>query len=222
VGTTEFAGTRHALLAVTDTGVGMDAETLARVFDPFFTTKGDHGTGLGLATVHGIVTQSEGQIVVYSESGHGTTFKIYLPLSGGAVAAPKPPPAAAAGGAETVLVVEDDPSVRSIVSTMLEARGYDVLTAEGGDEAFATVQQCDGNIALVLSDLIMRGLNGRQTVEGLRRLHPDAKVLYMSGYTDDTVIRSGPLEPGMAFIQKPFSGEELAGRVRELLDGTAA
>jgi two-component system, cell cycle sensor histidine kinase and response regulator CckA len=208
----------HALLAVTDTGLGMDAETTARIFEPFFTTKGDAGTGLGLATVHGIVMQSGGQIVVYSEPGHETTFKIYLPLSAGGVAAPKPPAPFADGGTETVLVVEDDPAVRSIVRTMLEARGYDVLAAEGGDEALAAIEQHDGRVALVLSDLIMRGLNGRQTVDRIRETQPDTKVLYMSGYTDDTVIRSGALEPGTAFIQKPFSGDDLARRVRELLD----
>jgi two-component system cell cycle sensor histidine kinase/response regulator CckA len=212
-----------AVLSVRDSGTGMDPETVARVFEPFFTTKGAEGTGLGLATVHGIVSQSGGEITLDTAPGRGTTFHVSLPLSD----APPPPAAAAApavdvSGAETVLVVEDDPSVRSVVAAMLRANGYSVLSAGDGNEAATIAEDPETRVDLVLSDLMMRGLDGHETVLRIRARRPDVKVLYMSGYTDDAIIRNGDLEPGTAFVQKPFSGEELAARVRRLLDGSGA
>lgn len=208
-----------ALLSVSDTGCGMDAETAAQIFDPFFTTKRD-GTGLGLATVHGIVTQSGGSIWVYSEPGEGTTFKVYLPLAATAnapaLAPSQPVPAGLAG--ETILLVEDDDQVRAVVLRMLESLGYRVLSAGDGDAALDLAASCDVPIDLLLSDLIMPGLGGREVAERLRPLHPEAAVLYMSGYSDEAVIRRGILDRKAAFIEKPFASGDLARRVREALD----
>jgi PAS domain S-box-containing protein len=209
---------RDAVLSIEDEGIGMDAETVARIFEPFFSTKGEQGTGLGLATVDRIVTQSGGYSVVDSVPGRGTTFEVHLPLSSGVPESAATPVPTAPGGAETILLVDDDPAVRSIVCQMLEDRGYEVVTAESGEHALEVVSRHSGPIALVLSDLVMRGLSGRQTAEGVREVHPHAKVLFMSGYSDDAVLGNGGLEPGTGFIQKPFSNDELAGRVRELLD----
>jgi len=213
---------RFAVLSVADTGEGMDAETAARIFEPFFTTKAD-GTGLGLATVHGIVTQSGGTIWVYSEPGSGTTFKIYLPLSGddmreGAAAPAPPAPTAAAG--EHVLIVEDDRQVRAIVTQMLASKGFEVTPAADADEALACA---DGPnpFDVVLSDLVMPDVNGRDLVAEIKRRQPHAAVIYMSGYSDDAVRRRGVLEPGSAFIEKPFSSDELVRRIRALLDAKA-
>jgi signal transduction histidine kinase len=214
---------RHALLSVTDEGTGIDASTASSIFDPFYTTKGDEGTGLGLATVHGIVAQSGGQIVLDTELGRGSTFNVYLPLSAQELPTPKASPGATSNkGTETILLVEDDPAVRAIVSAMLTARGYDIVDAGGGEEAILRFETCERPIELVVSDLKMRGLDGSQTIDRIRVLEPATKVLYMSGYTDDEIIRGGGLRPGTGFIQKPFSGDELASRVRELLDGVAA
>jgi two-component system, cell cycle sensor histidine kinase and response regulator CckA len=217
------AAPRHALLSVSDEGSGIDAATASHMFEPFFTTKGDKGTGLGLATVHGIVAQSGGQVVLDTAVGRGSTFSVYLPLCSAELSVqPTAPVAANDDGTETILIVEDDPTVRSIVSRMLVARGYDILDAADGEEAIVRFEARDSPIQLVVSDLIMHGLDGRQTIERIRKLEPTMKVLYMSGYTDDAIIRSGGLTPGTGFIQKPFSGEELAARVRGLLDGVAA
>jgi PAS domain S-box-containing protein len=211
-----------ALLRVVDEGAGMDAATASRIFEPFFTTKGDTGTGLGLPTVHGIVAQSGGKVVVDTALGSGSTFSVYLPLCAEELSSSRTPRAVANGeGSETILVVEDDSTVRSIVSTMLSGRGYEILEAAGGEEAILRFHAREQSIPLVICDLIMRRLDGRQTVDGIRGIEPATKVLYMSGYTDDAIIRSGGLGPGTGFIQKPFSGEELATRVRELLDGVA-
>jgi PAS domain S-box-containing protein len=209
--------TGHAVLSVTDTGCGMDDQTAARIFEPFFTTKGENGTGLGLATVHGIVSQSGGRISVASEPGNGTTFRVFLPLAEGV-----PAPAAvllqkAAGGAESILVIEDEPMVRTIVTAMLEDRGYNVVAVDGSEAAIATVSASTASFDLVLSDLVMPGLNGRQTVGCLRELGCDAKVLYMSGYADE-VLLGGPLDPATALLQKPFDGDALARQVRATLD----
>jgi two-component system cell cycle sensor histidine kinase/response regulator CckA len=201
---------RDAVLVVGDDGLGMDAETARRIFEPFFTTKGDHGTGLGLATVHGIITQSGGRISVESRPGRGTTFKICLPLATGL----------ACRGAETILLVEDDPNVRSVAATMLEERGYTVLPTENGDAAVALAADSrTGPISLLLSDLIMRGASGRQAAERVRKLQPGVKVLFMSAYTGE-ILRVADF-PGAGFIQKPFTGDELARHVRGLLDGPA-
>jgi PAS domain S-box-containing protein len=210
-----------ALFSVTDSGVGMDAETAARIFEPFFSTKGEHGTGLGLATVHGIVNQIGGTIEVVSELGRGTRIGISFPLSDFAPAPHASSPEEATGGAETILVVEDEPSVRTIVSVMLSDQGYNVLVAGGGQEALAAVASSPGSIDLVLSDLIMPGMSGRETADRIRELQPGVKVLYMSGYTDDTEIRVGALPSGTGFLQKPFGGQALADSVRSLLDQVA-
>jgi two-component system, cell cycle sensor histidine kinase and response regulator CckA len=212
---------RYAVLSVSDTGCGMDSETASQIFEPFFTTKSANGTGLGLATVHGIVKQSNGHIWVYSEPGQGTTFKIYLPLVDGAVERPAEPAAAPAkGGAERVLLLEDDPDVRTIVAQMLGTCGYTVVSAADGDEAIAIAERSE-KFDLLLTDVVMSGLSGRETAERIREIHDGIGVLYMSGYTDDAIVRRGALNPGTAFIQKPFSSDELARKVREALDPVA-
>jgi two-component system cell cycle sensor histidine kinase/response regulator CckA len=218
------ADDKQARLIVRDDGIGMDATTAAQIFEPFFTTKGvGEGTGLGLSMVHGIISQSDGQIAVESEPGQGTTFTITLPLADGVVALPEPITLApAAGGTETILLVEDDPVVRAVVTDMLDQRGYRLVTAGGGEEALALAHASPGTVDLLITDLMMGGLNGRETAEAVREHQPQAKVLYMSGYTDDAVIRVDGHELGISFLQKPFSGEELGRRVRELLDSNAA
>jgi len=213
------AGRRLALLIVRDDGTGMDPVTASQIFEPFFTTKGAEGTGLGLSTVHGVVTQSGGQIAVDSRPGEGTTFTIGLPLAAEDDSLPEPvavPPAR--GGAETILLAEDNAMVARAVSRLLRPRGYRVISVESGEDAIEVARNAPGTIDLFLTDLIMRGLTGRKAAEGVLEHQPHAKVLYMSGYTEDVVIRVGHFEPGTAFIPKPFSGEDLAHRVRELLD----
>ena len=208
----------YVMLAVSDTGEGMDAETQARIFEPFFTTKGQgKGTGLGLATVYGIVKQSGGFAWVYSELGKGTAFKIYLPLAEGT---PEAILAAGgvAGGSETVLLVEDEAKLRALTRSILESRGYKVLEAHTSMEALLIPGQHKGPIHLLLTDVVMPLMNGREVAEKLAKLHPQMKILFMSGYTDDTVVRHGVLESGMAFLQKPFSPDTLARKVREVLD----
>jgi two-component system cell cycle sensor histidine kinase/response regulator CckA len=210
---------QQALLRVSDTGVGMDTETASRVFEPFFTSK-DEGTGLGLATVHGIVTQSGGEITFTTVPGIGTTFEITLPLTNRSPSAPPTaPPQRAKTGTETILLVEDEPAVRNVVTAMLESFGYTVIAASGGDQAVAACEQRDGNIDLLLTDMMMRGLDGHTTAAHLRELQPQLPVLYMSGYTGDSVFRPDELPPLTAFLQKPFSADELALAVRQLLDG---
>jgi two-component system cell cycle sensor histidine kinase/response regulator CckA len=207
------------LIIVTDGGQGIDAVTAGRIFDPFFTTKGEKGTGLGLATVHGIVAQSGGQISVDSEPGHGASFTVRLPLSRDELERPDEAEAPRNDhGTETILVVEDDPSVRTVVATMLESRGYEIVGAADGEDAIGRFRDEDCTISLVVSDLMMGSLGGRETIERIRRLAPTTKVLYMSGYSDDSSTLTCELTPETGFIQKPFSGDELATRVRDLLD----
>jgi two-component system, cell cycle sensor histidine kinase and response regulator CckA len=210
----------HALLAVSDTGCGMDDAIKAHIFEPFFTTKGPgKGTGLGLATVYGIVKQSGGCIDVYSELGRGTTFKIYFPLVREPVSVAK----SYRGlrlmphGSETVLLVEDEDAVRSLARHVLRSCGYTVLEADDGQRAVQLVEDHRGPIDLVVSDVVMPYLGGRQLVERLAALRPGLKVLFMSGYTDDAVVRHGVLATDYAFLQKPFTPTALAQRVREVL-----
>jgi CheY-like chemotaxis protein len=209
------------MLAVSDTGVGMDRETQARIFEPFFTTKQKgQGTGLGLATVYGIVKQSDGHIWLYSEPGHGSTFKVYLPR----VDAPvdRLAPAAAAAplrGSETILVVEDEPAVRELVRRTLERRGYRVLVAPTPADAVEIARRQPDGIQLLLSDVILPQMSGRKVASLVAERQADLRVLYMSGYTDESVAYHGIVEQGAAFLQKPFTPDALARKVREALNG---
>ena len=214
----------YAMIAVSDTGVGMDAATQARIFEPFFTTKEiGKGTGLGLATVYGIVKQSGGWIWVYSEPGQGTTFKIYLPRVTEAVppAAVTPAPPASVRGSETILLVEDDEMIRNLVQKVLQANGYRVLVAANGRDAERVAGQHEGPIHLLMTDVVMPGMNGREVAERLAAARAGVRVLYLSGYTDDAIVHHGVLEPGVAFLQKPFTPAVLGRRVREVLDSPA-
>jgi len=211
----------HVCLTVSDSGTGMDAQTQMRVFEPFFTTKeAGRGTGLGLAMVYGVVKQSGGSIWVYSEVGKGTTFNVYLPQSEGGAEklVQKSPQRVDLRGSETVLLVEDDPAVRGLVRSMLEARGYTVISPESPDEAVSLCTNYSGSMDLLLTDMILPGTTGRLIAEQVGRLRPGIKVLYMSGYTDDTLIHAKGLEEGLAFLQKPFTVAMLAAKVREVLD----
>ncbi len=209
------------MLAVSDTGSGMDEQTRSRVFEPFFTTKEPgKGTGLGLATVYGIVKQSGGDIRLYSEVGAGTTFKIYLPRVAEMVSPPEPPASAIAPrGDETVLLVEDEPEVRDLAREILEGNGYTVLQACDAQEAVFMAERHAGPIRLLLTDVIMPRQSGRALVERLRPLRPEMQVLYMSGYTNEAIVRHGVLDPDTLFIQKPFSPAALGHKVRAAIDG---
>jgi signal transduction histidine kinase/CheY-like chemotaxis protein len=212
-----------AFLSVTDAGTGIDAATALHIFEPFFSTKGDNGTGLGLATVHGIVAQSGGEITLATQPGRGSTFTVQLPLCHGEISHDQAAPlVATTNGTEAILVVEDDAAVRSIVSTMLADHGYEIVDAADGEEAIRQFGASERPIQLIVSDLMMRGLNGQQTVERIRDIEPATKALYMSGYTGDSLVRSGDLGDGTTFIQKPFTSDELATCVRDLLDGAVA
>jgi CheY-like chemotaxis protein len=209
---------QYVLLAVTDTGCGMDEATRARLFEPFFTTKEQgKGTGLGLATVYGIVKQAGGYIKVYSERGHGTTFKIYLPAVGEDQQEEKPD-LVTPGGTETVLLVEDEEAVRALTCLLLRRGGDNVLTAANGTEALEVAFRHAGPIDLLVTDVVMPGMSGRQVAEALRLWHPDLRVLFVSGYTDDAVVRHGVLESETAFLQKPYTVTDLARKVRAVLD----
>jgi CheY-like chemotaxis protein len=210
----------HVLLAISDSGTGMSEEVRRRLFEPFFTTKaGGGGTGLGLATVFGVVKQSGGSIFVYSEEGRGTTFKIYLPVS----ERPVDPPhdgdrPVSERGTETVVVVEDDPSVRELVRLMLGDCGYVVLTAADADAAVGLCAEHPDGVDLLLTDVVMPDVGGRVLAERLTALFPALRVLFMSGYSDEAVFRHGIIRPDTAFIEKPFSQAALARKVREVLD----
>ena len=211
----------YVMLALSDTGVGMDSATQARIFEPFFTTKGPRkGTGLGLAMVYGIVKQSGGNIGVYSEPGQGTTFKIYLPkidepIDGGLASSPPPSPSY---GKETVLVVEDEEGVRALVRDILEQSGDTVLEASHGAQALETSERHPGPIHLFLTDVVMPEMSGRELVQRLAPLRPASKVLFMSGYTANAVVHRGALDSETEFLQKPFTAATLTRKVREILD----
>jgi two-component system, cell cycle sensor histidine kinase and response regulator CckA len=211
----------YILLAVTDNGSGIAAETIPHIFEPFFTTKEPgKGTGLGLSTVYGIVSQSGGRIEVYSEIGRGTTFKVYLPQEGTA-AQPITPAREdlAPAGSETILLVEDEDAVRQITRELLVEAGYDVIDSGSPAEALLLASSCAKPTGLILTDVVMPGMSGRQLAQRLRVTRPFWKVLYMSGYSDDTVGEDGVLEPGVHFLAKPFTRQELLRKVRDVLDG---
>ncbi len=210
----------HVMLAMSDTGSGMADEIRERIFEPFFTTKGiGKGSGLGLAIVFGIVQQSGGCIHVYSEPGQGTTFKIYLPAVSDAVLPDvSSDPASSLGGGETVLLVEDEEEVRVLAARSLQDRGYQLLTAVDGQDAVAVMQTYENDIDLILTDVVMPNLSGRELVELFRQRFPRAGVIFMSGYTDDAVLRHGLLTADAAFIQKPYTPSSLAAKVRAVLD----
>jgi two-component system, cell cycle sensor histidine kinase and response regulator CckA len=217
------ADARSVLLRVRDTGVGMDAATLAHVFEPFYTTKGGVlGTGLGLATVFGIVQQSGGELTVESEPGRGACFEISLPAATAAAREEAAPaePASSLRGSETILLVEDDPSVRAAVRRILERYGYDVVEASDGATALAVCGGRKPPVNLVVTDVVMPGMNGVELVERIHRLHPDLPALYVSGYVDSSV--AGRLDTGesLTLLQKPFSADTLARKVREALAGS--
>jgi nitrogen-specific signal transduction histidine kinase/CheY-like chemotaxis protein len=210
----------YVMLAVSDTGHGMDADTRAHLFEPFFTTKGvGKGTGLGLATVFGIVKQNHGLINVYSEPTRGTTFKIYLPRAGAeTTAAAEVVQQRPLRGSETVLFVEDEEQILNLGKRILQRQGYTVLAAPAPEQALALAAQHAGPIHLLVTDVVMPGMNGKELVERVRISRPDLKCLFMSGYTADIIAHHGVLEAGVAFLQKPFTIHTLAEKVREVLE----
>ena len=212
---------RYVMLAVTDTGTGMDAKIKARIFEPFFTTKPvGKGTGLGLATVYGVVQQIGGYIWLYTELGHGTSFKIYLPRVDAVEteAASEASLAGALDGSETVLVAEDEEAVRQIIEKALDAHGYRVLSARDGAEALERASAYAGQIDLLVTDVVMPDMNGRELSRRLVENRPNLRTLYLSGYTDDAILHRGVLQQGVAFLQKPFSLRMLARKVREVIE----
>jgi two-component system, cell cycle sensor histidine kinase and response regulator CckA len=207
------------MLSVSDTGVGMTAEIQRKIFEPFFTTKGPtEGTGLGLATSDGIVKQSGGHIAVDSQLGHGSTFRVYLPRINEEAHPAIAPPAVSRLGTETILLAEDEPALRELTREVLEEHGYTVIVAGSGDGALKRAGTYPGAIDLLLTDVVMPRLSGRELAERLARLRPGLRVIFMSGYTDDAVVRHGVLVPSTAFIQKPFGPESLLAKIREVLD----
>jgi PAS domain S-box-containing protein len=210
----------YVLLAVTDTGIGMTADTVAHIFEPFYTTKeSGQGTGLGLSTVYGIVKQSGGYIWVYSEVGKGTTFKVYLPQVKDAVqVSPAPAAPTTRKGHETILLVEDEPAVRELTQMVLSERGYTVIEAQTPRDAERLAGNNGAEIHLLLTDVVMPGISGRELAKRLTERYPNLRVLYMSGYTYNVIARDGTLEEGISFLQKPFTPQVLAERVREALD----
>jgi PAS domain S-box-containing protein len=211
----------YVMLAISDTGAGMDSETQSHIFEPFFTTKGPKGTGLGLSTVYGIVKQSGGYIWVYSEPGKGTTFKIYLPRVAEAAETPALvaiPAESTDPGTETILLVEDEANLRYLARQYLEKQGYRVIEAADGAVAMQIAVAHEGVIHLLLTDVIMPGMNGRELAQRISEIRPNVKILYMSGYTENVIGRNGTLDAGVRLLQKPFSLRDLKSKVREVLD----
>jgi len=212
---------RYVMLRVTDTGQGMEPDTLSHVFEPFFTTKPmGKGTGLGLATVYGIVKQSGGGIRVESATDRGTGFGSYLPAVEGesGMAVQRAGSERIAGGTETILVAEDEPDLRELTKIFLEGYGYRVLSAPNAEEALKTAEKFGDRIHLLLTDVIMPGMSGRQLAEKIHATRPETKIVYMTGYTDDMVVQHKVLEPGVQLLQKPFTKLDLAQKVRSTLD----
>ena len=208
----------YVMLAVTDTGHGMPEEVRVRVFEPFFTTK-ERGTGLGLSTVYGIVKQSGGSVFVESELGRGSTFRVYLPcVDDPPEPQPKEPQSGVHRGNETILLVEDEDGVRTLVRQMLERSGYTVIETRSAGEAFLICEREQSPIHLLLTDVVLNQISGNELAKRVAPVRPEMKVLYISGYTEDAIVKHGVLEPGIAFLQKPFTAEDLARRVREVLD----
>ena len=213
----------YCILSVTDSGCGMNKDTLSKLFEPFFTTKAPgKGTGLGLSIVHGIVKQSGGNILVSSEPGHGTTFKIYLPCVEAPAEVGLPPEAVSAtsSGSETVLIVEDEGQVRTLECGLLKASGYKVLAASHGGEAVRICHEYSGTIHLLVTDLILPQMNGRELARQVAPIRPSMKVLYVSGYPDETLVTAGVARNKVPFLQKPFASDALLRSVRNVLDGT--
>jgi two-component system, cell cycle sensor histidine kinase and response regulator CckA len=213
---------RHVMLAVSDTGCGMSQEVKSHLFEPFYTTKQKgRGTGLGLATIYGVIKQSGGSIEVYSEPGEGTTFKIYLPAIEEIpqqLDLEKKPVSSLSKGDETILLVEDESIVRELAAKMLKRINYNILYASNGDEALEIAQNYSGVIHLMITDVVMPGMNGRQLAERLLRMRPNIKVLFTSGYTENAIAHHGIIEKGLSFIGKPYSSRDLANKIRRLLD----
>ena len=215
----------YVMISITDTGAGMDSETQSHIFEPFFTTKGPKGTGLGLSTVYGIVKQSGGYVWVESQTGRGTTFKIYFPRvadipEAPAQAAVTADATVAEPGTETILLVEDEANLRYLARQFLEKQGYRVIEAADGAVAMQVVVAHEGMIHLLLTDVIMPGMNGRELAQRIAEIRPNTKVLYMSGYTENVIGKNGTLDAGVRLLQKPFTLRELKNRVREVLDST--
>jgi CheY-like chemotaxis protein len=214
---------RYVMLAVTDTGRGMSREIRARMFEPFVTTENrGKGRGLGLAAVYGIVKQSGGDLEVYSEPEKGTTVRVYLPRVEyeSTIVVPPSAPSDHLDGTETILLVEDDETLCVLARRILEARGYTVLEARNAEEALVLCARYEGRIDLVVTDVVMPGMNGHMLVEHLAEQRPAVRVLLMSGYTDDALLRRGIVDPRMGFMQKPFTPDALADKVREVLGST--
>ena len=213
----------YVMISISDTGMGMDSETQSHIFEPFFTTKGTKGTGLGLSTVYGIVKQSGGYIWVYSEVGRGTTFKIYLPRVASLEVAPAQPPESrqlqkVEPGTETILLVEDEANLRYLARQYLEKQGYKVIEAADGAVAMQIAVAHEAVIHLLLTDVIMPGMNGRELAQRVSEIRPNVKVLYMSGYTENVIGHNGTLDAGVSLLQKPFNLRDLKSKVREVLD----
>ena len=209
------------LLSVSDTGCGVSEEVKQHMFEPFYSTKGEHGTGLGLSTVQGIVKQHGGIIEVQNRPGGGTVFLVYLPAAAEPVSSngSMEESVSLQTGTETILLVEDDKQVRELTVALLNKQGYPVFPAETGREAIEIIKSLKGRINLLLTDVVMPGMNGKELFKVIHKMFPDVRVLFMSGYTNEVIAQRGVLEEGLVFIQKPFTIYALAGKIREALGG---